>query len=128
MGPTIEYFGMRFKLRKFLKEKGAPLKKGQHATDKQLEEFRATIDTQKYHEEWQNKITLALLGASGAVIFTSSTVFLTGINFSFSGGFLFVALCLLVLMSLLNLFFFKSKKTSLDMAYCGGYFYTLSLL
>ncbi len=127
MGPTIEHFGMRFKLRKFLKEKGNPLKKGQHATEQQLEEFRSTVDVQMYHEEWQNKITLALLGTSGAVVFASSTVFLTDIDFSFLGGFLFVALSLLVLMSLLNVFFFKSKMKSLVMSYCGAVIFTLYL-
>lgn len=128
IGPTIEYFGARFKLRKFLKDKGTPLKKGGTATPEQLMEFNNAFDKLDYHTEWQNLITQAVLGTALAVIATATLVFTTNINFGFLGGFLFIALLMLVVMGLINAFFIKSKMASLVKAYVGAIIFTLYLL
>jgi FtsH-binding integral membrane protein len=128
IGPTIEHLGARFKLRKFLKDSGTPLKKGQHATPEQLAKFEQVFDKLDYHSEWQNTIMLAFLGTALAVISTACLVFTTDINFDFLGGFLFVALLMLVVMGLINAFFIKSKMVSLIRAYIGAIVFTLYLL
>lgn len=128
MGPTIEYFGERFKLRKYLKSIGEPLKKGESATGEQIAKFKASFSLQNYHQEWQNTLTQAILGTALAVLATSTIVFTTNIDFGFLGGFLFVALLLLVVMGLINVFFIKSKMISLVRAYAGAVIFTLYLL
>jgi FtsH-binding integral membrane protein len=128
IGPTIEHFGTRFKLRKFLKDKGTPLKKAGTATPEQLAEFNSSFDKLNYHKEWQNIVTLAFLGTALAVIATAGVVFTTDMNFDFLGGFLFIALLILVVMGLINAFFIKSKMVSLVKAYVGAILFTLYLL
>ncbi len=128
IGPTIEHFGTRFKLRKFLKDKGTPLKKAGTATPEQLAEFNNSFDKLDYHNEWQNIVTQAFLGTALAVIATACVVFTTDMNFDFLGGFLFIALLMLVVMGLINAFFIKSKMVSLVKAYVGAIIFTLYLL
>lgn len=128
IGPTIEHFGTRFKLRKFLKDKGTPLEKGGTATPEQLAEFNNSFDKLNYHNEWQNIVTQAFVGTAVAVIGTACVVFTTDMNFDFLGGFLFIALLMLVVMGLINAFFIKSKMVSLVKAYVGAIIFTLYLL
>lgn len=128
IGPTIEHFGTRFKLRKFLKDKGNPLKKGGTATPEQLAEFNNFFLKLDYHNEWQNIVTQAFVGTAVAVIATACVVFTTDMSFDFLGGFLFIALLMLVVMGLINAFFIKSKMVSLVKAYMGAIVFTLYLL
>ena len=128
IGPTIEHFGYRFKLRKHLKDRGTPLRKGQNATHEQIRSFESSFDKDAYHKEWQNTIVQAVLGTASAVIATASIVFLTDIDFSFLGGFLFTSLVILIVMGLINIFFIRSKLFSLIRAYIGAVIFTLYLL
>jgi FtsH-binding integral membrane protein len=128
IGPTIEYFGARFKLRKFLKNKGTRLKKGESPTSEQLAEFGRSFDKMAYHNEWQNIVTQAFLGTALAVITTACVVFTTDIDFDFLGRFLFIALLMLVVMGLINAFFIRSRIVSLAKAYIGAVVFTLYLL
>ncbi len=128
IGPAIEYFGIRYKLRMFLKEQGTPLAKGERATPKQIEAFENSFDKNAYHKEWQNIIFQAVMGTAAAVISTAAIVFLTGIDFSFLGGFLFISLAILIVMGLINIFFIRSKLFSLIRAYIGAVIFTLYLL
>ena len=128
IGPTIEHNGTRFKLRKFLKDKGTPLKKGGTATPEQLAEFNNVFLKLDYHNEWQNIVTQAFVGTAVAVIATACVVFTTDMSFDFLDGFLFIALLMLVVMGLINAFFIKSKMVSLVKAYVGAIVFTLYLL
>jgi len=128
IGPTIEHFGRRYKLRMFLKYKGQPLKKGEAATPAQIEEFNQAFDMKAYHQEWQNIIFKTIMGTALAVIITASVVTFTDIDFSFLGGFLFISLLILIAMGLLNIFFFRSKMFSLMRAYIGAVLFTFYLL
>lgn len=127
IGPTIEHFGKRFKLRKYLKSRGIVIKKGQEITDEQKKEFEQSFDTNQYHQEWHNVIFQALLATALAVFSTAGIVFLTSIDFSFLGGFLLISLFMLIVMGLLNIFFFRSKIFSLVRAYIGAVIFTLYL-
>ena len=128
IGPTIEHNGTRFKLRKFLKDNGTPLKKGGTATPEQLAEFNNVFLKLDYHNEWQNIVTQAFVGTAVAVIATACVVFTTDMSFDFLDGFLFIALLMLVVMGLINAFFIKSKMVSLVKAYVGAIVFTLYLL
>ncbi|WP_320033657.1 Bax inhibitor-1 family protein [Halarcobacter sp.] len=128
IGPAIERFGMRYKLRMYLKSNGIVLKKGESATDKQMEEFEKSFDKDAYHKEWQNVIFQAVMGTALAVVATASIVFLTDIDFSFLGGFLFISLIILIIMGLINTFFIRSKLFSLIRAYLGAVVFTFYLL
>ena len=128
IGPTIEHLGTRFKMRKYLKSKGIKLKKGQQVTLQQRDEFQNSFDLNKYQSEWQNTIFQAVFATALSVLCTAGMVFLTSIDFSFLGGFLFIALIMLVVMGLVNILFFKSKLVSLLRAYIGSIIFTLYLL
>ena len=81
-----------------------------------------------YHQEWQNVVFQAMTGTTIAVIATASIVFTSSFDFSVLGGFLFIALIVLIIMGLLNVFIFKSKKYSLLRAYFGVLVFTGYLL
>tara|TARA_B100000780_G_scaffold133354_1_gene93557 strand:+ start:343 stop:1206 length:864 start_codon:yes stop_codon:yes gene_type:complete len=81
-----------------------------------------------YHQEWQNVVFQAMSGTTIAVLSTASIVFTSSFDFSILGGFLFIALIVLIVMALLNFFIFKSKKYSLVRAYFGVLVFTGYLL
>ena len=54
--------------------------------------------------------------------------FFTDIDFGFLGGFLLISLTILIMMSLINIIFIKSKFVSLIRAYVGAVIFTLYLL
>jgi len=128
IGPTIEYFGTIFKLKKYLRDQGIELGKDESPTDEQMEGFEASFDKDAYHKEWQNTVFQAVLGTAIAVAATAGIVFLTDIDFGFLGSFLFISLIILVAMGLINVFFIKSRMLSLIRAYAGAVIFTLYLL
>lgn len=128
IGPTIEYFGERFKMRKHLKSHGIVIKKGQEITNEQKKEFEKSFNANQYHQEWHNVVFQAIFATALATFSTAGIVFLTSIDFSFLGGFLLISLIMLVAMGLLNIFFFHSKIFSLVRAYIGAVIFTLYLL
>ena len=128
MGPAIEYLGERYQLRRYLKSRGVTIKKGQKITEGQKKEFEQSIDIDQYKQEWRNVIFQALLGTALAVFSTAGIVFLTSIDFSFLGGFLFISLSILILMGLINIVYFHSKLFSLARAYLGAVIFTLYLV
>lgn len=143
LGPTITYFGKRFKLKRFLKARGIKQKKDDEDKEKVIrytentegelkiitekeweelnQEFEVEIskDGDPYNKAWQDIVFQAMLGTTLAVFCTCTLVFLSNIDFSFLGMFLFISLLLLIIVSLLNAFIFKSSKISLIKAYFG---------
>lgn len=128
IGPTIEHFGKRFKMRKYLKSRGVVIEKRQKITDEQKKEFEQSFDVNQYQREWHNVVFQAIFATALATFSTAGIVFLTSIDFSFLGGFLLIALIMLVVMGLLNIFFFRSKIFSLVRAYIGAVIFTLYLI
>ncbi len=128
IGPTIQHYSRVFKFRKFQKSKGIVLKKGETFTSEQLAEFEKSEASKTHEADWHKIVSQALFGTALAVFATAGTVFLTSIDFSFMGGFLFIALLILVVMGLLNVFFFKSPLFSLIKAYFGVVIFTGYLL
>jgi len=128
IGPAIERFGTRYKLRMFLKKKGTPLAKGQHATPQQIKAFHNSFDKDAYHEEWQNIIFQAVMGTALALLSTAAFVSLTDIDFSFLGGYLFISLIIVIIMGVIDRFFIRTNQLSLIRAYLGAVTFTLYLL
>jgi len=128
IGPTVEHFGIRFKMKKYLKSHGIVIKKGQEITDAQKSEFEQSFDVTQYQQEWHNVVFQTIFATASATFATAGIVFLTSIDFSFLGGFLLIALIMLVIMGLLNIFIFRSKIFSLVRAYIGAIIFTLYLL
>tara|TARA_A100001037_G_scaffold65029_1_gene57132 strand:- start:435 stop:1238 length:804 start_codon:yes stop_codon:yes gene_type:complete len=149
LGPTIAYIGYQFKLKKYLKKHTIKSKKD---SDKKLIYYRETdsgeidvidekewrqiiiafeseiVEGNPYSKEWQNIVFQTMSATTLAILATASLVFLTNIDFSFLGGFLFIALILLIIVSLLNYFIFKSRFLSLLKAYFGVVIFTLYLI
>ena len=152
MGPTITHIGRRFKLKRFLKARNINTKKDpddksitiyykdsenvdiQIIADEELEnlfqDFEVEIDKggDPYNKKWQDTVFQAMLGTTLAVFATAALVSVSSIDFSFLGMFLFIALLLLVAVSILNIFFFKSSRISLIKAYFGVLIFTLYLV
>ncbi len=128
IGPIIELYGKQFKLKKFLKVRNIILKKKEKLSKELLDEFEKSLVLEPQKNEWNIIVYQALIATAVAVLATASMVFLTSINFSFLGGFLFITLLILVVMGLLNIFFFHSSFFSLVSAYIGVILFTLYLL
>ena len=148
LGPTITHFGRRFKLKRFLKSRNIEVKKD--PKDKNivlylrnssngeqeimheeevvalLAEFELEIEKggDPYNKKWQDTVFQAMLGTTLAVFATATLVFTSSIDFSFLGMFLFIALLLLIIITLLNMFIFKSDRVSLIKAYFGVLIFT----
>lgn len=127
IGPSIEYLGERFKLKKYLKTKGVTVKKGEKIPEDAMKEFGRSFDADQYQREWQDIVFQALFATTCAVFAAAGTVYLTSFDFSFLGSILFVALLILVVMGLLNAFVFRSPLFSLIKAYFGAVIFTLYL-
>ena len=128
IGPTISGLGQRYKFRKHLKNNGVVIEKGRNIPKEYQEEFGTSFDDEEYQSEWNNTVFQALFATAIAVFATGGTVFLTSIDFSFLEGFLFIALIILVIMGLLNVFIFRSHMFTFISSYFGAVIFTLYLL
>jgi len=152
MGPTITHIGRRFKLKRFFKARNIKTKKDTENKDltiyykeseakdvhviadeeleKLLQDFEIEINKggDPYNKKWQDTVFQAMLGTTLAVFATAALVSVSSIDFSFLGMFLLIALLLLVAVSVLNFFFFKSSRISLIKAYFGVLIFTLYLV
>ncbi|GAB1370441.1 hypothetical protein MASR1M45_05020 [Candidatus Kapaibacterium sp.] len=128
IGPTIEHFGERFKIKEFLKSRGVVLKKGQFITKELRKEFEQSFDIIKYQREWNNIVFQAIFATAISTLSAAGLVFLTNTDFSFLGGFLLISIIMLIIMGVLNILFFRSRIFSLVRAYIGAVIFTLYLI
>ena len=130
---TEKFFGAEDKKKTMFYEKSNPLELFDSESEKYkllIEEIRSSNDFKKdnYHQEWQNVVFQAMFATTIAVLASASIVFTSSFDFGIMGGFLFIALIILILMGILNYFIFKSKKYSLIRAYFGVLVFTGYLL
>lgn len=131
IGPTIESIGVNYQLSRFLKSKGIVLEKDKELTPEQaqyVQDFANNFAISEYSTKWRNVVFKALSGTVLSVFATAGVVFLTGIDFGFLGTFLFISLLILIVMGLLNAFWFKSTFLSLLSSYAGVVIFVLYLL
>ncbi|MDD3302479.1 MAG: Bax inhibitor-1 family protein [Candidatus Gracilibacteria bacterium] len=127
-GPAVKGAGDKYKIKLFLKERGIVLAKGETLNEQQITDFIEYSKENGGESEWNRVLSMAFLSTAIAVFATALLVFTSSIDFSFMGMFLFIALTILVIMGLLNLFFFRSELISLIKAYFGVVIFTLYLV
>lgn len=128
IGPTIEYIGIEFKLRKFKKDYNIKLKKGESLSSEQKQKFEEIFKIKKYTKEWDIIVSRALIGTAIAIITTACVVYFSNVQFSFLGNFLLTSLLILISMSVINIFFLKSSVLSLFESYLWTGLFILYLL
>lgn len=82
----------------------------------------------KYNQEWQNIVFLALLGTTSSVLLAAAVNYLFDFNFGFLGIFLFISLCALILIGILNVFIFRARLIRIGQSFLGIIIFTLYLL
>ena len=136
IGPGIRGMMSSFVLRKQLQARGYTkerLKTISAEEQKQLiatiqKDFEGGVEHTSFAQDWNNIVGLAIYTTAGITIATALIVFFTGIDFSFLELGLFIALLGLIVVGLLNMFFFKSPLVRLISAYVGAVVFSLYLL
>ena len=152
LGPTIAAIGEDFKFRKYLKDKLVVSKKigsgdeqrtvyyyksePDKTFNKYSDEFRElaldfennVLPHDRYNREWQNIVFQALLGTTVAVYLTAAIVYFTDLDFGFLGPVLLICLIALIVMKLLNVFYYRCRIRRLIQAYLGVIIFTFYLI
>lgn len=135
IGPGIKGMMISYITRKQLEKKGWTKDRLKTATEAELAEASASITydlsdpaNHSLVSEWNNLITLAMAGTGAMTLITASVVAFSDVDFSFLGMALFIALIGLIVMSLLNILFFKSPAMRLVGSYIGALIFSLFLL
>ena len=152
LGPTIAAIGEDFKFRKYLKDKLVVSKKigsgdeqrtvyyyksePDKTFNKYSDEFRElaldfennVLPHDRYNREWQNIVFQALLGTTVAVYLTAAIVYFTDQDFGFLGPVLLICLIALIVMKLLNFFYYRCSIRRLIQAYLGVIIFTFYLI
>lgn len=135
IGPGIKGMMMSYVVRKRLEQQGytkaslAALPAAEH--EALAASIMADINNPAHDSivrDWNSIIGLALYGTGGMTLITAMVVSVLDIDFSFLGFGLFVALAGLIVMGLLNMFFFKSPLMRLFGSYIGAVVFSLYLL
>ncbi len=135
IGPAIKEMMMSYVVRKRLEAMGHTKAMQKALSPEQRAELVAPIVADINHpdhasvvRDWNNILSLALFSTGGMTLATATAVAVLDIDFSFLGMGLFVALLGLVVISLLNVFFFKSPLVRLVGSYIGAVVFSLYLL
>lgn len=128
ISPAIKSMWDRYKVKQFLKLRGIVLKEWDVLSESQLKDLDEYLGENRSNEKWNEIVSQAMWATALAVIITASIVYISDIDFWFLGLFLFIALIVLIIMWLLNIFFFKSRVFSLVKAYFWVMIFTLYLI
>ena len=135
IGPSIKGMMVSFVVRQNLKKQGYDKKKLKTVSSE--EQQRLITQSEKevmeglhpsFVADWNKVLGLAIFSTAGITIAAAFVVFAFDFNFSFLGQALFVALLGLIVVGLLNIFFFKSTFVRLACAYVGAVIFSLYLL
>ncbi len=135
IGPGIKGMMMQFVMKKYLVTKGytkekllaMPVEEQQTLMTTAVSEIKSGAH-QSIIKEWDNLVTLALLGTGGITLLTAFVVSTSDTDFSFLGQTLFIALIALIVISLLNVFVFKSRMVHVVGTYIGALLFSLYLI
>ena len=135
IGPGIKGMMMSYVVRKRLEQQGYTKASLKDIPIDEREALAAAVQADINNpahssivQDWNNIIGLALYGTGGMTLITAVAVSILDIDFSFLGFGLFVALAGLIVMGLLNMFFFKSLLMRLVGSYIGAVVFSLYLL
>jgi FtsH-binding integral membrane protein len=90
ISPTIKGIWNNFKVKKFIKDRGIVLKKGEKLSSQQSQDFGNYLEENRWAEEWNKIVSQAMMSTALAVFATASLVFISDIDFSFMWIFLFL--------------------------------------
>lgn len=135
IGPGIQSMMMSFILKRSLKTKGYTAEALEKMSQEERDRLTAEVETEILkgtHEslatEWNNVVSLAIYSTAAITVIAAFIVFAFNFNFSFLGQALFIALLGLIVIGLLNVFWFKSPLLRLISAYIGAVIFSLYLL
>lgn len=135
VGPGIKGTMMQYVVKQRLKAQGhtkQQLKDMPEAEREALVNAAVTdVNNPEHHslvQDWNNILTLALVSTGGITLLTAVVVAYVGMDFGFLGLGLFIALLALIIMGLLNMFWFKSPLMRLIGSYIGAVIFSLYLL
>lgn len=112
MGPSIDYYRKTYLQKRKQKNLGFG--------------SASTVD-EAGESKWNEIVSLSMISTALAVLVSATVVFLVDFDFGILGLFLSVALLLLIIVSLLNAFFFKSALMNIIKCYFGALIFTLYL-
>lgn len=135
IGPGIKALMLSYVTRNILRKQGLSKEQIKNMSTEELNEratsVRIEIEQGNNHpviKEWNNIFQLALYSTATITIIAGTLVYALSIDFSFLGQILFVSLLGLIVVGLLNIFFFKSPLMRLVSAYVGAVIFSLYLL
>ncbi|MBX9906992.1 Bax inhibitor-1 family protein [Patescibacteria group bacterium] len=136
IGPAIKGMMISFVVRKRLEAQGYTKARLKEVSVEEQKELVATIQKElsegnehaSLAQDWNNIMGLAIYSTAAITILAAVIVFFSGIDFSFLGTGLFIALLGLIVVGILNAFFFKSPLMRLVSAYVGAVVFSLYLL
>jgi FtsH-binding integral membrane protein len=136
IGPGIRSMMFSFVIRKKLQSQGYTKERLEKMTVEEREGLETTMQAEvesgrgntAIAQDWNNIVGLAIYSTAGITIATAVTVFMFDFDFSFLGNILFIALLGLIIVGLLNVFFFKSPLLRLISAYVGAVVFSAYLL
>ncbi len=136
IGPGIQSMMHSFVMRKKLQSQGYTKERLEKMTAEEREGLVTTMKAEvesgrgntAITEDWNNIVGLAIYSTAGITIATAVTVFMFDFDFSFLGSILFIALLGLIIVGLLNVFFFKSPLLRLISSYIGAVIFSAYLL
>lgn len=127
IGPTIERISRQRALRKFATKKGIPTDRRYVPTEEEEEEFERFFTSDETKEDWSSVVSRTFFASAAALLATAGIVFISPIDFSFLGLFLFVALIALIIVGVISLFV-RSKALNTFRVYFGVLIFTGYLL
>jgi FtsH-binding integral membrane protein len=135
VGPGIKGTMMQYVVKQQLKAQGYTKEKlkAMSASERDALASAIVVDInnpahQSLVQDWDNILSLALFSTGGITLLTAVVVAFVGIDFGFLGLGLFIALLALIVISLLNIFWFKSPLMRLLISYVGAVIFSLYLL
>jgi len=127
IGPVISSIGEETAQKRYLKSRGIKLKKGESMHWQVKLDFIRDYDVEANNRATHKIVFQTISATTFAVFATAATVFLTQYNFSLMESYLLIALLLLLVMTILNFSFFRSKFMDLLLYYFGAGLFTLYL-
>lgn len=135
IGPGIKGMMLNYVFRKTLQKEGYSKEGIKNLKPEEIEaklaSVKTSVDQGGEHpiiRDWNKIFQLAIYSTSLITIISGTIVYTVEYDFSFLGTFLLVALVGLIVIGLLNTFFFKSAFLRLIGAYIGAVIFSLYLL
>lgn len=128
--PVLSWYQQSAKLKEFAHARNIVYdkKQGIILNDQQIQDFEQYVIDHPESTQWNKVISQTILACVATLLITAGIVWFTDINFDFLQYFLLIALIMLIIVSLLNAFIFRSKIISVIKSYVWVLIFTWYLL